>query len=207
MRKEILVKGISEDMLDSEETRLIALHDTLYPKGYNVLKGGQRHSGYKRRDGPLVTGPRSEATKDKISQGFAERRASILAKVADKEEASKVDEFLQRQRQVLARRRTKGRGVSSEDWKACAKERRAETWRLKREAKWEEMGLSEKQKVAKRKKVDQDAKARAAFEERHPGKRAAESKVYMGVHRKKWNDARPKLTGNLRANCQDKKES
>lgn len=201
MKKEVLVEGISEDLLDAEEERLIAVHDTLCPKGYNVLKGGQRHSGYARRDGPLVKGPRCDATKAKISQGRGEWRDAKIAQIADEEEARRVEEYLARQRETRKRRRAASASMSAEDSKADAMQRRDETWRRKREAKWEAMGLSEKEKAAERQKAEARKRVREAYELKNPGKRAASNREYMKVHRKKWNDARPSLTGNLRANC------
>lgn len=207
VQKEVLLKGMSEDAMDSEEIRMIEVHDTIAPKGYNVLGGGQRHSGYVRRDGPLVKGPRSEATKARISEGFAERRASILEGMEDKEEAQRVSAFLARDREMQKRYRAQKDAASKEEWAAIAKANRAATWERKREERWEALGWTEEQKVKGRKKVEQQKRAREEYERKNPGKRAAESKAYMDVHRKKWNDARPRLTGNLRANCHGKERS
>ena len=193
MKKEVLVEGISEDLLDAEEVRLIAVHDTLCPKGYNVLKGGKRHSGYRRRDGPLVKGQRCEETKAKISQGHGERRDAIIAQIGDKEEARRVEEFLARQRET---RRATRASVSVEDRKAEAKRCRDETWKRKREEKWEAMGLSEEEKVVKRQKAEANKRHRETYKCNHPGKRAASSREYMKVNAKKYNDSRPSLTGN-----------
>lgn len=200
VQKDVLLQGMCEDAMDIEEVRLIEVHDTVAPKGYNVQKGGKRHSGYVRRDGPLVKGPRSAKTKANISQGHAERRAKIVEKVENSDEACKLEGFLERQRVVSARARAETGGASRDEWKGIAKERRAETWRLKREATWEEMGLSEEERVKRRRKTASRAAVRAKFESNHPGVRTTESKEYMLANRKRYNDARPKLTGNLRAN-------
>ena len=185
---------------------MIKEHDTVAPKGYNVKEGGKRHSGYVRRDGPLVKGPRSEATKARISQGFAERRTSILEGMEDKEEAQRVSACLERDRETQKRYRAQKDEASKEEWAAIAKANRAATWERKREEKWEAMGWTEEQKVKGRKKAEQQKRSREECERKNPGKRAAESKAYMDVNRKKWNDARPRLTGNLRANCANEQE-
>ena len=204
MKKEVLVRGISEDLVDDEETRLIAMHDTLCPKGYNVLKGGQRHSGYVRRDGPLVKGPRCEETKAKISQGRGEWRDAKLEEIEDKEEARRVDAFLAEQRKLRKERVAARESMSAEDVKAQAKQRRDETWRQKREAKWEAMGLSEEEKNVQRQKAEASKRVRATYECKHPGERAAQNKEYMKTHWKKYDARGAGLTGNLRANCADK---
>ena len=204
MKKEVLVDGISEDLVDDEEVRLIAVHDTLCPRGYNVLKGGQRHSGYVRRDGPLVKGPRCEETKAKISQGRGEWRDTKLEEIEDKEEARRVDAFLAEQRRLRKERCAARESMSSEDVKAQAKQRRDETWRQKREAKWEAMGLSEEEKGVQRQKAEASKRVRATYESKHPGERAALNKEYMKAHWKKYDARGAGLTGNLRANCADK---
>lgn len=200
MGKEVLVQGLHEDEMDAEEVKQIAEHNTMAPNGYNIQEGGRRHSGYKRSSGPPVKGPRSEATKSRISQGFAERRTSILEGMEDKEEAQRVSACLERDRETQKRYRAQKDEASKEEWAAIAKANRAATWERKREEKWEAMGWTEEQKVKGRKKAEQQKRSREECERKNPGKRAAESKAYMDVHRKKWNDARPRLTGNLRAN-------
>ena len=200
MKKEVLVEGISEELLDAEEIRLIAVHDTLCPKGYNVLKGGQRHSGYKRRDGPLVKGPRSEETKAKVSQGRAEWRDAKIAQIVDKEEARRVDGFLAKQRKLRKERRAARESMSAEDVIAQAKWRREETWRQKREAKWEAMGLSEEEKSVERQKAERRKRVRATYECKHPGERAALNKEYMKANWKKYDARGSGLTGNFLAN-------
>ena len=202
MKKEVLVEGISEDLLDDEEVRLIAVHDTLCPKGYNVLKGGQRNSGYKRRDGPLVKGPRSEATKGKISQGHAEWRDAKIAQIEDREEAMRVDAFLAKERVLRKQRRAARESMSAEELNAQAKQRRDETWRQKREAKWEAMGLSKEEKDVERQKAEARKRVRATYECKHPGERAALNKEYMKVNWRKYDARGSGLTGNLRANCE-----
>ncbi len=202
MKKDVLVEGIGEELLDAEETRLITLHDTLCPKGYNVLKGGQRHSGYRRRDGPLVKGPRCEATKAKISQGHAEWRDAKIAQIEDKDEAMRVDEFLAKERKLRKQRRAERESMSAEELKSQAKWRRDETWSQKREAKWEAMGLSEEEKVVERQKADARKRVRATYEQNHPGERATLNKKYMKVHWKQYDARGAGLTGNLRANCE-----
>tara|TARA_B100000809_G_C15033844_1_gene493002 strand:- start:377 stop:1009 length:633 start_codon:yes stop_codon:yes gene_type:complete len=205
MKKDVLVEGISEELLDAEETRLIAMHDTLCPNGYNIMKGGQRHSGYRRRDGPLVKGPRSEATKAKISQGHAEWRDTKIAQIEDKDEARRVDEYLAKERKLRMQRRAARESMSVEEVKAQAKQRRDETWRQKREAKWEAMGLSEEEKNQERHKAETCKRVRQTYERNHPGERATLFKEYAKANIKKWNAARPSLTGNLRAT--DKKQT
>jgi len=201
MGKEVLVQGLHEDDMDAEEVKQIAKHNTMAPNGYNIQEGGKRHSGYKRSSGPPVKGPRSEATKARISQGFDERRASILEGIKDKEEAQRVSAYLERDREMQKRYRAqKGDDASKEEWAEIAKANRAATWERKREEKWEAMGWTEEQKVEGRKKAEQQKRTREEYERKNPGRRAAENKAYMGVHRKRLNDARPSLTGNLRAN-------
>ena len=191
MHKEVLECGLKEEDMDAREIALIAEHNTLVPNGYNIREGGGRHSGFTRSSGPPVRGPRSEQTKQRISAAREAKREEVLSGM-DPVDADRVRMALQRDREHQAKRRSGERGLNG------GQVRRAATWEAKREAKWEEMGMTEIEKAAARAKVARQAEARKRYREGHP-EVTLKNKDYMDKNRKRFNDARPRLTGNLRA--------
>jgi hypothetical protein len=193
MAKELLMEGVPEDKMDDEEIRLIAEHGTLAPAGYNIDVGGKRHSGYQRSTGGPVKGPRSEETKDRIIKSHAERREAVIATITDVAEANRVREALALERRQKATRRAGG----APD-KEAAKAKRATTWEAKLEEKLS--GMDPEDASRYRKKVMQRREAKARYNAKHPGRVKAEVEAAMFRHRKRYNDSRPRLTGNFFAN-------
>ena len=194
MQREILMQGVPEQELDAAEIKLIAEHGTLAPAGYNIHEGGRRHSGYQRATGPPVKGPRSEQTKARISESRAEKREAIIATVTDAAEADRVREALALERAQKANRRNGNSGDKEE-----SKAKRAATWEAKLQAKLAQMPPECAERHLKQ--VMQRRAAKATYRAKHPEKVKAEVQAAMGRHRTRYNDSRPRLTGNLRANC------
>lgn len=159
MTKEFLVRGLQPCELDAVERSMIAEHGTMFPNGYNVEAGGRRTEGWKRADGGVVHGPRSEATKQRISATCAERREILLSEmsVAD---ADKKRVQLHEQRE---RKNAKRRGEEPADGRfgQKRKERHAATIKAKQDAKMALM--SPEEAAAYKKKIEKQARARAKY--------------------------------------------